>query len=116
MRFSEPSRFNRGDYEATSRLVHNSNSYWTWHVCLPKWTDSYPISFLETSSRTTHAGFRNKDDEYESVPYAKLEDEAPDSNPEVRAMEAEPDGLEVEDLRGVLVRVDLTNWKFDWFM
>ena len=26
-------RFNRGDYEATSRLVHNSNPYWTWHVC-----------------------------------------------------------------------------------
>ena len=26
-------RFNRGDYEGTSRLVHNSNPYWTWHVC-----------------------------------------------------------------------------------
>ena len=26
-------RFNRGDYEATSRLLHNSNPYWTWHVC-----------------------------------------------------------------------------------
>lgn len=29
-------RFNRGDDEATSRLVHNSNSYWAWlawHVC-----------------------------------------------------------------------------------
>ena len=25
--------FNRGDYEATSRLLHNSNPYWTWHVC-----------------------------------------------------------------------------------
>ena len=55
---------------------------------LPKWTIPYPISFLDSSSRTTHAGFRNEDDEYESVPYAKLENEAPDSYPEGRAMVA----------------------------
>ena len=37
--------------------------------------------------------------------------EAPSSNPDGRALEAEPDGFEVEDLRWVLVRVDLTNWE-----
>ena len=102
-------RFNRGDYEVTSRLVPNSNLYWTWDVCLPKWTVPYPILYLEY--RTAHAGFRNEDDEYESVPYPELEEEAPDSNPYRRALEAEPDRLEAEDLRGVLVKVDLTNWE-----
>ena len=50
--------------------------------------------------------------ENESVPYPEVQEEAPDSNPDGRALEAEPDGLEVEDLR---VRVDLTNscGKFD---
>ena len=38
-------RFNRGDYEATSRLVHNSNPYWTWHVC--------PIEQFSTQSYTS---------------------------------------------------------------
>ena len=46
-----------------------------------------------------------------SVPYPEVQEEAPDSNPDGRALEAEPDGLEVEDLRWVLVRVDLTNWE-----
>ena len=61
--------------------------------------------------RTTHSGFRNEDAENASVPYMYLEvqEEAPDSNPDGQALEAEPDGLEVEDLRWVLVRVDLTN-------
>ena len=36
-------RFKRGDYEATSRLVHNSNPYWTWHVC--------PIELFSTQFR-----------------------------------------------------------------
>ena len=62
-------------------------------------------------SRTTQAGFRNEDAEYESVPYPELQEEAPDSNPDGRALEAKPDRLEVEDFRGVLVRVDLTNWE-----
>ena len=35
----------RGDYEATSRLVHNSNRYWTWHVC--------PIEQFSTQSYTS---------------------------------------------------------------
>ena len=34
-----------------------------------------------------------------SVPYAEVQEEAPDSNSDRRALEAEPDGLEVEDLR-----------------
>ena len=38
-------RFNRGDYEATSRLVHNSNPYWTWHAC--------PIEQFSTQSYTS---------------------------------------------------------------
>ena len=62
-------------------------------------------------SRTTQAGFRNEDAEYESVPYPELQEEAPDSTPDGRALEAKPDRLEVEDFRGVLVRVDLTNWE-----
>ena len=33
-----------------------------------------------------------------SVPYSEVQEEAPDSNPDGRALEAEPDGLEVEDL------------------
>ena len=80
-------------------------------TCLPSWTVLYPILYLESSSRTTHAGFRNEDAENESVPYPAVQEEAPDSNPDGRALEAEPDGLEVEDLRWVLVRVDLTNWE-----
>ena len=35
----------RGDYKATSRLVHNSNPYWTWHVC--------PIEQFSTQSYTS---------------------------------------------------------------
>ena len=75
-------------------------------TCLPNWTVLYPIS-----SRTTHAGFRNEDAENESVPYLEVQEEAPDSNPDEQALEAEPDGLELEDLHWVLVRVDLTNWE-----
>ena len=51
-------------------------------------------------SRTTQAGFRNEDAEYESVPYPELQEEAPDSNPDGRALEAKPDRLEVK-----------TNWE-----
>ena len=50
-------------------------------------------------SLPTHAGFPNEDAENESVPYPEVKEEAPDSNPDGRALEAEPDGLEVEDLR-----------------
>ena len=59
-------------------------------------------------------GFRNEGAEYESVPYSEHQEEAPDSSPDGRAQQAEPDGLEVEDLRRVLVRIDLpqiTNWE-----
>ena len=59
-----------------------------------------PGLVLKSSSRTTHAGFRNEDAENESVPYPEVQEEAPDSNPDGRALEADlPDGLEVEDLR-----------------
>ena len=79
-------------------------------TCLPNWTVSYPIFYLESSSRTTHGGFRNEDAENESVPSPELQEEAPDSNPDGRAQElTEPNVLEVEDLRRVLMRVDLTN-------
>ena len=80
-------------------------------TCLPDWTVRYAIFYLDSSSRTTHAGFRNEDAENASVPYPEVQEEAPDSNPDGQALEAEPDGLEVEDLRWVLVRVDLTNWE-----
>ena len=80
-------------------------------TCRPDWTVLYPILYLESSSRTTHSGFQNEDAENESVPYLEVQEEAPDSNPDGQALEAEPDGLEVEDFRWVLVRVDLTNWE-----
>ena len=80
-------------------------------TCLPHWIVLYPILHLESSSRNTHAGFRNEDAENESVPYREDQEEAPDSNPHGRALEAEPNGIEVEDLPWVLVRVDLTNWE-----
>ena len=55
--------------------------------------------YLESSSHTTHGGFRNQDAANESVPYLEVQEEAPDSNSDGRALEAEPDGLEVENLR-----------------
>ena len=46
----------------------------------------------------------------ENALYPELQEKSPDSNPDGRAQElAEPNGFEVEDLRRVLVRVDLTN-------
>ena len=78
-------------------------------TCLPNWTVLYPILYLESSSRTTHAGFRNEDAVKENALYPELQEKSPDSNPDGRAQElAEPNGFEVEDLRRVLVRVDLT--------
>ena len=71
-------------------------------TCLPNWTVLYPILYLESLFRTTHAGFRNEDAENESAPYPEAKEEAPDSNPDGRAPEAEPDRLEVEDLCWVL--------------
>ena len=79
-------------------------------TCLPNWTVLYPILYLEYSSRTTQAGFRNEDAVNESAPYPELQEGSPDSNPDGRAKElAEPNRFEVKDLRRVLVRVDLTN-------
>ena len=43
MRFSGPNIYIY--YEATSRFVHNSNPYWTWHVC--------PIEQFSTQSYTS---------------------------------------------------------------
>ena len=59
---------------------------------------SLPGLVLESSSRTTNAGFRNEDAENESVRYSEVQEEAPDCNPDGRAPEAEPAGLEGEDL------------------
>ena len=67
-------------------------------TCLPNWTVLYPILYLESSSRTTHADSRNEDAKNESVPYTEVQEKAPDSNSDGRALEAEPDGLEVKDL------------------
>ena len=79
-------------------------------TCLPSWTFLYPILYLEPSSRTTHAGFRNEDAVKENALYPELQEKSPDSSPDGRAQElAEPNGFEVEDRRRVLVRVDLTN-------
>ena len=48
--------------------------------------------------------------ENESAPDPELQEGSPDSNPDGQAQEpTEPNGFEVEDLRRVLVRVDLTN-------
>ena len=63
-------------------------------TCLPNCTVLYLILYVESSSPTTHAHAEN-----ESVPYPEVQEEAPDSNSDGRALEAEPDGLEVEDLR-----------------
>ena len=76
-------------------------------TCLPNWTAPYPVLYLESSSRTTHPGFWNEGADNESVPYRKVQGrghshelmvQAPDSNPDGRAQEAQPNGLEVEDL------------------
>ena len=53
-------------------------------TCLPNWTVLYPILHLESSSRTTHAGFRNEDALIESAPYPGREG-TPDSNPDGQA-------------------------------
>ena len=75
-------------------------------TCVPNWTVLYPILYLESSSRTTHACFQNEDTVNESAPYPELQKGSPDSNPDGQAQElAEPNGFEVEDLRRVLVRV-----------
>ena len=75
-------------------------------ICLPNRTFLYPVMYLESSSRTTQAGFWNEDAVNESAPYPEVQEEAPNSNPDGRAQElAEPSGFEVEDLRRVLVRV-----------
>ena len=65
-------RFNRGDYEGTSRLVHNSNPY-SEHDMSARLNCALPGLVLKSSSRTTHAGFRNEDAENASVPYMYLE-------------------------------------------
>ena len=57
-------RFNRGDYEGTSRLVHNSNPY-SEHDMSARLNCALPGLVLKSSSRTTHAGFRNEDAENE---------------------------------------------------
>ena len=80
-------------------------------TCLPNWTVLYPVLYLESASRATPASFRNEDADSESVPYPEVQEEAPNSNPDGWAVEAEPDGLEEEDLCWVLVRVHLTNWE-----
>ena len=85
-------------------------------TCLPDWTVLYPVLYLESSSRTTYAGFRNEDAENETVPYPEVQEEAPDSNPDGRAIEAEPDGLEVEDLAECLLEQTSLTGKFDWFI
>ena len=40
-------------------------------TCVPKWTVSLTILYLESSSRTAHADFRNEDAGYGSVPYTE---------------------------------------------
>ena len=95
----------------TSRLVHNSNLYWTWHVC--------PVELFSTQSCTSSlqlvlhmlaSGTKTQRMKVSPI-LNEVQEEVPDSNPDGRALEAEPDGLEVEDLRWVLVRVDLTSWE-----
>ena len=78
-------RFNRGDYEATSRLVHNSNPYWTWHVC--------PIEQFFTQSYTSSLCpyytcwlLERRCGEF-SAPYPELQEGSPNSNPDGGAWE-----------------------------
>ena len=68
---------NLSGVSSTSRLVHNFNPYWTWQV--------YPILYLESSSLTTHAGFRNEDAVNEGFPYLEVQEGSPDSNSDGRA-------------------------------
>ena len=75
---------------------------------------SLPNLIPRVPYNTRWHGFHNEDAEHESVPYSEHQEEAPDSNPDGRAQQAVPDRLEVEDLRRVLVRIDLpqlTNWE-----
>ena len=64
-------------------------------ICLPNWTVFHPILYLDSSSRTTHAGFRNEDAENESVPYPEVQEKAPDSNSDGRASAVEQSEMEV---------------------
>ena len=59
-------------------------------TCLPNWTVLYPILYLESSSRTSHAGFRNEDAVNESAPYPELQEGSPDYNPDGRVGKCRP--------------------------
>ena len=54
-------------------------------TCLPNWTVLYPFLYLESSSRTTHAGFQNEDAAKESAPYLELQEGSTDYNPDGQA-------------------------------
>ena len=95
--------------EETTKRLHDSYTILTLieHDMSAQLNSFLPnLLYLESSSRTTHAGFRNEDAVNESAPYPELQEGSPDSNPDGRAQElAEPNGFKVEDLRRVLVRV-----------
>ena len=95
----------------TTKGLHDSYTILTLIEHQPNWTVLYSILYLDSSSVVLHMlAFGTRSREWE-CPYPDVQGEAPDSNPDGRALEAEPDGLEEEDLRWVLVRVDLTNWE-----
>jgi hypothetical protein len=155
--------FNRRDYAAAARLVHNSNPYWAWHDFpnerSPSWTCASFEEQCAISSKTSRVLWNfatiimslmaNSFDgrptlcvELERplplevgvelrwvVPcilgnlrcssltkLPELLEEDPDSDPDGRALKAEPDdnGLEVEELRWLLaaaVWVEFTSWE-----
>ena len=51
-------------------------------TCLRKWTVLYPILYLESSFRTTHAGFQNEDAVNESASDPEVQEGSLDSNPD----------------------------------
>ena len=103
-------RFNREDYEATSRLVHNSNPYWTWHVG--------PIELFSTQSCTSSLrlvlhmlGFGTKTQRTRVSPTLRFRKKLP-----ILIQTGEQQKQSQMDSREktfveCCVRVDLTNWQ-----
>ena len=66
---------------------------------LPNLVPRVFVLHMQRKTRERETNAMNEDAENASVPYREVQEEAPDSNPDWRALEAEPDGLELEDLR-----------------
>ena len=95
--------------EETTKRLHDSYTILTLieHDMSAQLNSFLPnLLYLESSSRTTHAGFRNEDAVNESAPYPELQEGSPDSNPDGRAQElVEPNGFKVGTCSGAFTMV-----------